>query len=163
MRRFFEYDEFNVLQEEYLINGNIDALFYQYDEFEYLRYLYNYFKLAKKRIYLFDNDISLSIIYLLKNVSSDVQVTIFTNNHHLYKNDVNYFLKKYSNVNLVFRKNKFKEKYIVIDYNESDERIIVNNTIVFNDGIYHVLEECRHNNYYEIFKKCENADIFLLK
>jgi len=171
MRKFVTYEEFNklvndvnVLKEEYLVRGYIDVSFNQFEKFEYLRYLYNIFRLAKRRIYLFDNEINLDVIYLLKNIPGDVQVTVFTNNEDISLKLVSLFLMKYSNVNLAFRKNNINEKYIVIDYGEDTERIINSKTIVSFDEEYQVLMEYHDkDNYRLLFKDSLLSPIYVLK
>ena len=84
------------------------------------------YKQAKNKIFIIDNYISLKTLILLKNLDN-VEITLFSDNIHngLAKLEYDEFKKEYPLVNIKFIKSNklFHDRYIVIDYDSSEERI----------------------------------------
>ena len=84
------------------------------------------YSLAKKKIYIIDDYISLKTLVLLKDISKNIKVIIFSDNvnNGLHKIEYEDFVKEY-NLNITFRKtnNKYHDRYIIIDYNLENEHI----------------------------------------
>lgn len=85
------------------------------------------YAIAKKSIYVIDNYIGLKTLVLLKDVSSSVEVIIFSDNigkglHTLEYQD---FCKEYPLRKIKFQKSggKFHDRYIIIDWNTEHQRI----------------------------------------
>lgn len=85
------------------------------------------YSIAKKSIYVIDNYIGLKTLVLLKNVSSSVEVIIFSDNigkglHTLEYQD---FCREYPLRKIKFQKSggKFHDRYIIIDWNTEHQRI----------------------------------------
>lgn len=84
------------------------------------------YKQAKNKIFIIDNYISLKTLILLKNLDN-VEITLFSDNIYngLAKLEYDEFKKEYPLVNIKFIKSNklFHDRYIVIDYDSSEERI----------------------------------------
>jgi len=84
------------------------------------------YSLAKKKIYIIDDYISLKTLVLLKDISKNIKVMIFSDNvnNGLHKIEYEDFIKEY-NLNITFRKTnkKYHDRYIIIDYNLETEHI----------------------------------------
>lgn len=82
---------------------------------------------AKKTIFVVDNYIGLKTLALLKDVSSDVSITIFSDNtsNRLHQAEFDDFCREYPNVSISLRTSGgiFHDRYIVIDYNTVEEQI----------------------------------------
>lgn len=82
---------------------------------------------AQKSIYIIDNYIGLKTLLLLKNISSGVKVTIFTDNigKSLTKKEYEDFIKEYSNIKITFQKTcgQFHDRFIILDYGFGTEKI----------------------------------------
>lgn len=82
---------------------------------------------AKKTIFVVDNYIGLKTLVLLKDVSSDVSITIFSDNtsNRLHQAEFDDFCREYPNVSISLRTSGgiFHDRYIVIDYNTAEEQI----------------------------------------
>ena len=85
------------------------------------------YSLAKKSIYIIDDYISLKTLVLLKEVSSNINIIIFSDNvnNKLHKLEYDDFIKDYSHSNIKFitTKNKVHDRYIILDYKKKSERI----------------------------------------
>ena len=85
------------------------------------------YSLAKKSIYIIDDYINLKTLVLLKEVSSDIKIIIFSDNvgNKLHKLEYDDFIKDYSHSNIKFitTKNKVHDRYIILDYKKKSERI----------------------------------------
>jgi hypothetical protein len=85
------------------------------------------YKAAKKSIFVIDNYIGLKTLVLLKEASPSVQITIFSDNigRGLHQCDFHDFHNQYPSIILNFRKTCgiYHDRYIVVDYNTSTERI----------------------------------------
>ena len=85
------------------------------------------YKAAKKSIFVIDNYIGLKTLVLLKEASPSVQITIFSDNigRGLHQSDFDDFHHQYPAIILNFRKTCgiYHDRYIVVDYNTSSERI----------------------------------------
>ena len=82
---------------------------------------------AKKTVFIVDNYIGLKTLVLLKSVKPSVQVTIFSDNINkgLHKKEFADFCKEYSNVkvSLKMTNGNYHDRYILIDYGTSDQKI----------------------------------------
>lgn len=83
------------------------------------------FKLAKKSIYIIDDYIDIKTLQLLKVCDKSIEIIIFTDNkgtNNLTKRIVNDF-KKDSDINVILKRNDktFHDRYIIIDFNTSNE------------------------------------------
>jgi hypothetical protein len=85
------------------------------------------YKAAKKSLFVIDNYIGLKTLVLLKEASPSVQITIFSDNigRGLHQCDFHDFHNQYPSIILNFRKTCgiYHDRYIVVDYNTSTERI----------------------------------------
>lgn len=107
------------IRQEYLIlNGEYVEANLAY------KTIYNH---AKKSIYIIDNYINLKTLVLLKDVSSGVSITIFSDNigKGLHKIDYTDFCKSYPQINIELKRSGgiYHDRYIVSDYNTTEERI----------------------------------------
>ena len=82
---------------------------------------------AKKTIFIVDNYIGLKTLVLLKSVNPSVQVTIFSDNINkgLHKKEFADFCKEYPNVKVTLKTTNgiYHDRYIMIDYGTSDQKI----------------------------------------
>lgn len=104
---------------EYLFkNGEICEAYSTYEE------IYNK---AKKSIFVIDNYISLNTLLMLKQVNSNVDIIIFSDNKNncLRLKEYEKFEKEYPNVNIEFKQNNnmFHDRYIVLDYSTRNKQI----------------------------------------
>ena len=85
------------------------------------------YALANKSIFIVDNYISLKTLVLFKKAKRNVTVTIFSDNIHngLHKVEFDDFCKEYSKlqIDLKMTGGIFHDRYIILDYNTSDEKI----------------------------------------
>lgn len=85
------------------------------------------YQAAKYSIYIVDNYIGTKTLDLLKNASSGVVITIFSDNINrgLRQSDYTYFSRQQPNMQISFRKTCgiYHDRYIVLDYNTSSEKI----------------------------------------
>ena len=81
---------------------------------------------AKKTLYIIDNYISLKTLVLLKNIKKEVKVIIFSDNINKGLHELEYldFVNEYG-INIEFKMTNgiFHDRYIVIDYETSNEII----------------------------------------
>ena len=82
---------------------------------------------ATKLIYIIDNYIGLKTLSLLKSVSENIAITIFTDNinNGLSNQEYKDFIKEYPNKQITFKhtKGKYHDRYIIIDYKTPQEKI----------------------------------------
>ncbi len=82
---------------------------------------------AKKTIFVIDNYIGLKTLVLLKSVSKNVKITIFTDNlkKGLHQKEHDDFCKEYPNVKISFKRTSgiFHDRYIIIDFGTENEII----------------------------------------
>lgn len=109
----------SLAQSEYLIfNGQTIEALLAYKEI---------YSLATNSIYIIDNYIGIKTLVHLKDINSNVNIIIFTDNvgNLLHLCEYQDFIKEYPNVNIKFITTKgiFHDRYIVIDYNTSNEVI----------------------------------------
>lgn len=82
---------------------------------------------AKTSIFVVDNYIGLKTLVLLKNVPSNVAVTVFSDNQGkgLHQTEYQDFAKEYPNVKLTFKTigGIVHDRYIILDYNQPGEKI----------------------------------------
>lgn len=88
------------------------------------------YKLAKKTVYVVDNYIGLKTLVLLKNVASEVAITLFSDNlggNKLHRIEYEDFCKEYPNLNISMKKTEgmYHDRFIIIDYGTEDERIFL--------------------------------------
>ena len=85
------------------------------------------YTLANKTITIIDNYISLKTLVLFKHAKQNISVTIFTDNinNGLHKVEFDDFCKEYSGLKIDIKKanNIFHDRYIILDYNTTDEKI----------------------------------------
>ena len=85
------------------------------------------YTLANKSISIIDNYISLKTLVLFKHAKQNVSVTIYSDNTNngLHKVEFDDFCKEYSGLKIDIKKadNIFHDRYIILDYNTSDEKI----------------------------------------
>ena len=111
---------------------------------------------ASKSIFVVDNYIGLKTLVLLKDVPSDVQITLFSDNigGRLHLTEYNDFVREYPEIAISMKTSGgiFHDRYIVIDYNTSKEQIyhcgasskdggnkVTTVTAVTDGSIYHSL------------------------
>lgn len=85
------------------------------------------YKLAKESIYIIDDYIDIKTLQLLKCCNSNIEIIIFTDNkgkNNLNTNYINDF-KSDTGFNITIKKNnnRFHDRYIIIDYNNTSESI----------------------------------------
>lgn len=82
---------------------------------------------AKHSIFVIDNYIGLKTLVLLKSAQSNITITIYSDNvgRGLHKSDYNDFHSQYPQLNISFRQTGgiYHDRYIVLDYNTSEEKI----------------------------------------
>ena len=82
---------------------------------------------AKKTIYIVDNYIGLKTLVMLKSVSQNIRVTIFSDNigKGLHKTEFSDFMKEYPNVHVDLKMTRgiYHDRYIFIDYGTKSEKI----------------------------------------
>ena len=82
---------------------------------------------AKHTIYVVDNYIGLKTLVLLKNASTDVKITVFSDNigKGLHQSDYDDFTKQYPDITIDFQRTNgmFHDRYVILDYNTPTERI----------------------------------------
>lgn len=82
---------------------------------------------AKKSIHIIDDYISIKTLRLLQDVTPGVAVTILSDNvrHQLHASDYADFQKEFPGITITFLKTckKTHDRYIILDYETSDERI----------------------------------------
>lgn len=82
---------------------------------------------ARKTVFVVDNYIGLKTLVLLKDIPSNVNVTIFSDNmgNRLHQAEFDDFRSEYPNVSVSLRTSGgiFHDRYVVIDYNTDDEQI----------------------------------------
>ena len=84
------------------------------------------YNLAHKRIYIIDDYINLKTLVLFKNINSKIKVTIFSDNvnNGLHKIEFEDFVKEYKlNITLKRTNNIYHDRYIIIDYNTTNEHM----------------------------------------
>ena len=82
---------------------------------------------AKKSIYIIDDYISLDTLLMLKHISSNINVVIFSDNkqNHLRLTEYNQFITEYPSIMIDFKKNNtmFHDRYIILDYGIKSEKV----------------------------------------
>lgn len=82
---------------------------------------------AKKSIYIIDDYISLDTLLMLKHISSNITVVIFSDNkqNHLRLTEYNQFITEYPSIMIDFKKNNtmFHDRYIILDYGTKSEKV----------------------------------------
>ena len=85
------------------------------------------YSLANKSIYIVDNYISLKTLVLFKHAKQNIEVTIFSANKNkgLHKLEFDDFCKEYPGlkINLKTTGNKHHDRFIVLDYKTTDEKM----------------------------------------
>ena len=85
------------------------------------------YTLANKSIFIVDNYISLKTLVLFKHARQNVDVTIFSDNINsgLHKVEFNDFCKEFPGLKIDLKQagGIFHDRYIILDYNTSDEKI----------------------------------------
>lgn len=87
----------------------------------------NIYKSAKSSVFIIDNYIGLKTLVLLKNVVDGITITVFSDNtgKGFHQADYEDFQREYPNIQVSFRQTCgiFHDRYIILDYNTSGERI----------------------------------------
>lgn len=82
---------------------------------------------AKGSIYIIDNYIDINTLYLLNDISTNVSITIFSDNigNRLRLNDYNLFTTEYPLININFQMTCgiIHDRYIILDYEKNTEQI----------------------------------------
>ncbi len=82
---------------------------------------------AKKSIFIIDDYISLNTLLMLKHISSNVNVTIFSDNKLNLLRSAEYkrFALEYPSITINFKQNNniFHDRYIVLDYGTKNEKV----------------------------------------
>lgn len=82
---------------------------------------------AKKSIYIIDDYISLSSLLMLKHISANVAVTLFSDNkhNHLRLSEYSQFVSEYPDIAIDFKQNKnmFHDRYIILDHGTKNEKV----------------------------------------
>ena len=84
------------------------------------------YRQAKKSIYLVDNYIGVKTLLLLKDISSKVNVTIFSDNKaKLTLLQYQEYCREYPNIKISMQKtcDKFHDRFIILDYGTNTEKI----------------------------------------
>ena len=85
------------------------------------------YKLAKKSIFVIDDYIDIKTLQLLKSSLEDIEIIIFSDNkgkNNLNNNYLNDFISDTGiNIKLKMNKNRFHDRYIIIDFNTDNEMI----------------------------------------
>lgn len=84
---------------------------------------------AKKTIFVVDNYIGLRTLVLLKNVSANVEITLFSDNIGGKLHSIEYrdFCMEYPSINILLKKTGgiYHDRFIVLDYGTDNERIFL--------------------------------------
>ena len=87
----------------------------------------NIYSQAKESIYMIDNYINIKTLYLLNDISSNINITIFSDNigNKLRQTNYNTFIAEYPSVNIGFitTGNSVHDRYIILDFGKSTEQI----------------------------------------
>lgn len=108
-----------VIKREYLVlNGEPVEATLAYKEI---------YSQAKKSIFVIDNYIGIKTLILLKDISDDVEVTIFSDNigKGLHQIEYDDFHKQYPKIKLSFKEagSIFHDRYIILDWKTENEKI----------------------------------------
>lgn len=78
------------------------------------------YRKAQSSVFIIDNYIGLKTLYLLKNISQNAKVTVFSDNigFGLSLSEYNEFKNEFPNIPVVFKQTKgaFHDRYIILDY-----------------------------------------------
>ena len=87
----------------------------------------NIYKTAKRSIFVIDNYIGIKTLVLLKDIGTNIAVTIFTDNirRGLHLREYEDFCKQYPYINISFRHTCgiYHDRYIILDYDSDIEKI----------------------------------------
>lgn len=118
---------------------------------------------ATKTIFVVDNYIGLKTLVLLKDVPSNVEITLFSDNigGRLHLTEYNDFIREYPDLSILMKTSGgiFHDRYIIIDYNTGGEQIyhcgasskdggnkVTTITAVTDGSIYHgVIDQLQQN------------------
>lgn len=82
---------------------------------------------AKKSIYIIDDYISLETLLMLKHITSNINIVIFSDNkqNHLRLAEYNQFVAEYPDIHINFIRNNniFHDRYIILDYGTKTEKV----------------------------------------
>lgn len=113
-----DFTDPNIKKDYLFYNGQTVESVLAYDE------IYSY---AKKTIHIIDNYISLKTLVLLKSVTPDVKITIFSDNvnHGLHQTEFADFHREYPNVDITLKSSGgiYHDRYIFIDHGTKTEMI----------------------------------------
>ena len=85
------------------------------------------YNMAKKSVYIFDDYVNIKTLLLLKACKKDVEIIIFTDNKARDNLTIDY-VEDFKNdtgnkITIKANNHRFHDRYIIIDYGESDEKI----------------------------------------
>ena len=112
--------------------------------------------------YIIDNYIDLKTLVLLKNISNDVKVIIFTDNINkgLHKKELDDFINEYPGIKIGFIcvGGIIHDRHIIVDYNTSSEKIYHCGASSKDSGkrINTIMEINDKDNYHLIINKLLN-------
>lgn len=113
-----DFSSLHIKKEYLILNGETIEANLAYDSI---------YKIAKNNIYIIDNYIGLKTLIMLKNVDSNINITIFSDNigYGLHQSEYVDFCKQYPKISITFRKTCgiFHDRYIILDYNDKNEQI----------------------------------------
>ena len=116
-----------VMQSFSLPDKGIEYVIYAGQTFEAAAAYADIYRMAKKKLYIVDNYIGPKTLLMLKNVPTNVDVIIFSDNlmNILRLSELQAFQAEYPNVRLSFQRTggKFHDRYIIVDYKARTEKI----------------------------------------
>lgn len=125
---------------------------------------------AKKNIFVVDNYIGLRTLVMLKNAPSEVSITIFSDNvggNKLHLVEYKDFCKEYPSLNISMKTTGgiYHDRFIVLDYGTSDERIFLCGASSKDAGsrITSIVEDFGINKYKTIINNLQNTPKLVLK
>lgn len=82
---------------------------------------------AKESIFIIDNYIDIKTLYLLNDINSNINITIFSDNvgNRLRLSNYNTFIAEYSSINIGFitTNHSVHDRYIILDFEKATEQI----------------------------------------
>ncbi len=116
-----------VIKSFSLPDKGIEYVIYSGQTFEADAAYSDIYSKAKKKLFIVDNYIGLKTLLLLKSVSANVDIIIFSDNQMniLRRSELQIFQKEYPNIRVSFQKTagKFHDRYIIVDYKTRSEKI----------------------------------------
>ena len=124
---------------------------------------------AKKSVYVIDNYIGLRTLVMLKNVPSEVDIKLFSDNvgsGKLHNVEYNDFLREYPGLRITMQHTGgvFHDRFIVLDYGTKDERVFLCGASSKDAGarITTIVEDFGVQKYDPIIKKLLKNAVLVL-